>query len=149
MRGMSAALWSGMHKRYGSLALFLIVAVPITAFAGKQERDLMTNKVVPAVKDAQAKYKASCGCDLAITVDDGTLKTMDEIRSAQYLSEDISKSIVKYCTDDGSKKAMCQLKQLTITKGKAGFTFKDGKGVATGDGQMRCAFDQITRVLDK
>ena len=137
-----------MHRVY--LGVAIAMAIPVAAFAGKQERDLMTKQVAPAVQDAEAKFKSSCGCTLTISVDESTLKSMDELRAAKHMAEYISKGIVKYCTDDGSKKAMCQLKSLTFTKGTpVGFTFKDGKGVATTDGQMSCGFEQITRVLDK
>ena len=128
----------------------LVMVIPLVAFAGKAERDVMTKKVAPAAKDAEAKYKSSCGCTLTITIDETALKSKDDLYGAKFIVDGIGEGVVKYCSDDASKKAMCQLKSLTVTKSKpAGFTFKDGKGVASTDGQMNCSFGQITQVLDK
>jgi hypothetical protein len=126
------------------------MVIPLVAFAGKQERDVMTKQVMPAVKEAEAKYKSACGCSLAITVDEATVKSIDDLHGVRFIAQQVSEGVAKYCSDDASKKAMCQLKSLTLSKSKpAGFTFKDGKGVATTDGQMNCSFGQITHVLDK
>ena len=128
----------------------ILIVIPLVAHAGKRERDYMTKDVTPAVNDAMAKYKSACGCSVAITVDETTVKSRDEMGGIKFIAEGIAEGVVKYCTDDASKKAMCQLKSLTLTKSKpAGFTFKDGKGVASTDGQMNCSFGQITHVLDK
>ena len=96
------------------------MAIPLAAFAGKRE------------------------------LDEANLKTIDESHGAAHVASNLAEGIVKYCTDDASKKAMCQLKSLTIAVSKpAGFTFKDGKGVATTDGNASCSFGQYTQVLDK
>ena len=130
--------------------VFAVLCLSVTAFAGKMERDLMTKKVAPAVATAEANLKTSCGCAVKITVDETALKSMDELRGAQHIAEDVAGSVGKYCSDDASKKAICQLKTLSLTKGKpAGFTFKDGAGVATTDGNERCGWNQIIKVLDK
>jgi hypothetical protein len=130
--------------------VFAVLCMSVTAFAGKMERDLMTKKVAPAVATAEANLKSSCGCAVKITVDETALTSMEELRGAQHIAEDIGKSVGKYCSDAASKKAICQLKTLSLTKSKdVGFTFKDGAGVATTDGNARCGWDQITKVLDK
>jgi hypothetical protein len=58
-----------------------------------------------------------------------------------------------YCTDDASKKALCQMKALEIAKAgkdeQVTFTFKAGKGVATTWGTSAPSFEMITRELDK
>ena len=137
-----------MQRIYAGIAIAM--AIPLVAFAGKRERDVMAKEVMPAVKDAMAKYKSACGCGVAITVDEPALTSIDDLHGAKYIAEHVSEGVEKYCSDDASKKAMCQLKSLSISKAKpAGFTFKDGKGVATTDGQSNCSFDQITHVLDK
>ena len=128
----------------------IVMVIPLAAVAGKKERDEMAKQVVPAVKDAEAKYKSSCGCTVTITVDETTVKSKDDLFGVKYIAEHIAEGVVKYCSDDASKKAMCQLKSLTLTKAKpAGFTFKDGKGVASTDGNASCSFGQYTQVLDK
>lgn len=137
-----------MHKVYVGIAIAMVI--PLAALAGKKERDVMEKQVMPAVQDAQAKYKSSCGCTLAITVDEAALKTIDEVHGAAHVASNLAEGIVKYCTDAASKKAMCQLKSLTISSSKQpGFVFKDGKGVATTDGNAACSFGQYTQVLDK
>lgn len=130
-----------------------VMAPSMTAFAGKKERDFMEKELAPKVKEAQDKFKASCGCALAITVDDSTTKTTDDMRRARSMAGTIVEGAPKYCTDDASKKAICQLKSLVFAKAekpaKAEFTFKDGKGQLTQDGNMYTGWDQMTRVLDK
>lgn len=129
--------------------VIVVLGMSLAAYAGKQERDLMSKEVAPAVSTAEGKFKSQCGCDVKITVDD-SLKTMDELRSAKHMAEHITEGVEGYCTDAASKKAICQLKTLTFTKGKpAGFSFKGGAGVATTDGQTSCSWEQITRELDK
>lgn len=122
----------------------------ITAFAGKTEREYMKNTVMPAVKKAQDNFKKFCGCALAVTVNEGTVKSTDDMSGARYIAEAIADGVEGYCTDDASKKAMCQMKSLELAKAKeATFTFKSGKGVATTDGQASTSFEMITRELDK
>ena len=137
----------------GLAALVGIMAPSTTAFAGKKERDFMEKELAPKVKGAQDKFQASCGCALAITIDDSTTTTTDDMRQARNAANTIIEGAPKYCTDAASKKAVCQLKSLVLAKvvkpAKAEFTFKDGKGQLTHDGQMYTGWDQMTRVLDK
>src|SRR5437763_10208798 len=110
---------------------FIVIAVlgaTTFAFAGKLERDFMTKEVVPAMRDAEAKWKASCQCVLAISVDETTVKTHDELLGARSIASYIADGIPKYCTDEASRKALCQMKTLVLAKAQtAGFTFKNGK----------------------
>ena len=136
--------------RFKAWVFAMLVGLSFSAFAGKQERDLMTKQITPAIEAAQKVYKDSCGCALAISVDQDTLKTMDELRQARNVANSIKEGAAKYCTDDASKKAVCQMKTLTVTKAKpTAFTFKDGKGVAATDGQSYPSWDMMTRQLDK
>lgn len=128
----------------------VVLGMSVLAYAGKMERDLTTKEVQPAIATAHNDLKTHCGCDVKITLDEANLKTMDELRGAKHIAEDISENVEKYCSDAASKKAICQMKTLTLTKGKpVGFTFNNGAGIATADGQSRCGWEQITRVLDK
>ena len=136
--------------RFKLWLLAMIVGASFSAFAGKQERDKMTKKVMPELEAAQKAYKGACGCALAITVDEATIKTTDDMQEAIYMARSITEGAPKYCTDDASKKAICQMKSVTLAKSKpAAFTFKDGKGTMTTDGQSHCSWDMITRQLDK
>jgi hypothetical protein len=126
-----------------------LILVPMTALAGKAERDYQTKTMQPAVKAAEAKFKAACGCALTITVAD-SLKSRDELAQATNTAHSITDKVEKYCADDGSKKAMCQLKSFEISLGKeTKFTFKDGKGTCTTDGKSSVHWDMITREIDK
>jgi len=121
----------------------------LNAFAGKTERDYMSGTVQPAVKEAEAKFKASCGCALKITVSD-TLKSTDDMAQARNISNAITEGAPGYCNDDASKKAICQMKTLEVVKGKdTAFSFKAGKGTCVTDGQSYVSWDMMTRELDK
>lgn len=127
-----------------------VMITSLTAFAGKEDRDYLKNELMPVVKEAEAKFKSSCGCALAITVDEKTVKTKDEMYRALHMARAVAEGAPAYCTDDSSKKAMCQMKSLTLAKAaEARFTFKDGKGIATTDGSSHTSFEMITRELDK
>lgn len=137
-----------MQHRF--LIIAALSAVSLTAVAGKLERDTMTKEVLPAIAKAEASWKSSCGCPLTIKVDEASMNTRDLMFQAKHTAEDIGEESAKYCTDAASKKALCQMKTLEILKRKpAEFTFKDGVGQCTSDGQARCAWQQITKVLDK
>lgn len=126
-----------------------LMLVSLTAFAGKAERDYMTNTVKPAVKEAEAKVKSACGCALTISVSD-TLKSTDDMAQARNISNSIAEGAPGYCNDDASKKAICQMKTLEVVKGKdTAFAFKGSKGTCTTDGQSYVSWDMITRELDK
>src|ERR1043165_8162226 len=126
-----------------------VMLLSITAFAGKTERDYMTNTVNPAVKEAQAKFKAACGCAVAFNVSD-TLKTTDDMAQARNVANAIAEGAPGYCNDDASKKAMCAMKTVEVVKGKeTGFAFKAGKGTCTTDGQSYVSWEMITKEIDK
>ena len=134
----------------GLAGLIGTLTVSSTAFAGKEERDYMKNEVMPAVKDAEAKFKSSCGCALSITVDETTVKSKDDMYSVKHIAGYVADGVGSYCTDAASKKAVCQMKSLLLAKAKeATFTFKGGKGTATTDGQSSCSWEMMTRELDK
>ena len=108
----------------------------------------MEKEVVPAMRSAEAQVKGSCGCALAVNVDD-TMQSIEELRNARNVANSVAEGAPKYCTDAASKKAVCQMKTLTISKGKGLFTFKDGHGVAMANQQEYTPFAMMTRVLDK
>lgn len=133
----------------------LIVAAMMTmtvtaAFAGKAERDYMEKSVNPAVKTANDKAKAACGCDLHITVDEATFTKKDQMSKARYMAEHIAQDAPKYCTDAASKKAVCQIKSLVLAKTeKTEFKFDSGKATMTTDGTSQCTWAMVTKVIDK
>ena len=134
----------------GLMGLFATMVTTATALAGKQEREMMKNEVMPAVKAAEAKFKSSCGCALAITVDETTVKSTDDMYKVKHMAEWVTEGAGSYCTDAASKKAVCQMKSLVLAKApEAKFTFKGGKGVATTDGQSSCSWEMMTQELDK
>lgn len=126
-----------------------LTLVSINAFAGKAERDYMKDSVQPAIKEAEAKFKAACGCALKITATD-SLKSQDDMAQAKNTASSITDNVEKYCTDEASKKAMCAMKSIDVVKGKeTAFAFKAGKGTCTTDGNSYVHWDMITRELDK
>jgi hypothetical protein len=128
----------------------LIGTMSVTAFAGKEERDYMKNEVMPAVKAAETKVKASCGCAMSITVDETTVKNKNDMYKVKFIAGYVTEGAGTYCTDAESKKAVCQMKSLVLGKAaQATFTFKAGKGTATTDGQSVCSWEMMTRELDK
>jgi hypothetical protein len=131
-------------------SIIALMSVSVLAFAGKREREEMEKTTAPAVKKAEATFKESCGCSLAITVDEVSLASVQDLSHARYIADSISENAPKYCTDGPSKKSMCRLQTLTLAKGKpAAFTFKDGHGIATTDGTQSTTWQMITKVLDK
>src|SRR5262249_49275381 len=110
----------------------LIGTMSVTAFAGKEEREYLKNEVMPAVKSAETKFKAACGCALSITVDETTVKTTNDMYPVKHMAESVADGAAGYCTDAASKKAVCQMKSLVLAKAaESKFTFKNGKGTAT------------------
>lgn len=138
-----------MKKVLIAAALSVVSLVSIEAFAGKAERDFMTNEVQPAVKKVEGKLKEACGCNTKFVVSD-SLKTRDDLAQARNIANDISDNVGKYCSDAASKKAVCQLKTIEVVKGPdTKFAFKDGKGLCTTDGQSYVNWDMITQEIDK
>lgn len=131
-------------------ALLVLSLFPILAFAGKTEREYMKNEVTPAVKAAETEFKKACGCDLKISVNEGSIKSKDDMYEAKHIAESVTEGAPKHCTDAASKKAVCQMKSLDIQKTKeTKFTFAGSKGVATTDGQSYTSWDMMTQELDK
>jgi hypothetical protein len=133
-----------------SLVIATIVAIAVSAFAGKEDREYMKTQVVPKVAEAEAKFKAACKCAMNIVVDEKTMKVKDQLYGARLTSESISEHVEAYCNDEASRKAMCQMKTLTLAAGNdTAFTFKGGTGIAVTDGHSHVDWDMITRELDK
>src|SRR5215468_3645243 len=91
----------------------VIVVACATAVAGKHERELMARDAIPAARAAEANFKASCECALSVVLD-ASLQSEDEITFATYIAEEVSKGAPHYCTDAGSRKALCRMKLLKI-----------------------------------
>jgi len=136
-------------SKWSILGAMTVVACTTVAVAGKRERDLMARDAIPAARAAEANFKAACECDLAVVLD-ASLQTEDEISFARYIAEDVSHGAAHYCTDAGSRKALCRMKTLKIAADSiSAFHFDDGVGVATTNGHGQPSWDTITRVLDR
>ena len=132
------------------LIAIAVVLVSVTAIAGKEERDFMSKEVQPAAREAEAKWKGACGCALKISIDEASFKVKDDMFAAKHFCGYITDGIGGYCTDDASKKAMCQMKTLVVKKADdATFVFKGGTGTATVYGSTSPSFEMVTRELDK
>lgn len=132
-----------------TLALIFMLT-PLFAHAGKEERDFIATKVEPAVKEAAASYKKSCGCDVKFDVKLDTYKDKDALYKVKYFAEAIKDGAPAYCTDAASKVAMCKLKSIEVSKSSAAdFKFSGGKGVATTDNSANPSWEMVTRAVDK
>ncbi len=132
------------------LALVLMFT-PVLAFAGKAEREFVTNEVNPAVQEAIASYKSSCGCDLEFDIKLDTFKDISEMKTIRSFAKRITEGAKSYCTDQATKDVMCELKTIEFSvSSKATFEFKDGKGIATADNQSASpSWEMVTGAVDK
>ncbi len=119
------------------------------AHAGKRERDLMASEAIPAARAAEANFKATCECDLSVVLD-ASLETEDQIVFARYIADEVSNGVARYCTDAGSRKALCRMKTLKIAAAsQSSFAFDDGTGTATTNGRAHPSWDTMTRAIDR
>lgn len=129
---------------------FVLLFTSLAAHAGKEERDFISSQVEPAVKEAAAAYKNSCGCDVKFDVKLDSYKDKDELTKIKYLATSIKEGAPKYCTDAASKAAMCKLKSLEIQKSvTSDFKFSAGKGVATTDSSANPTWEMMTTAIDR
>src|SRR5262249_28920474 len=133
------------HRMKKIAVVVVLSAVSLTAYAlTKDERETLKKDVYPAMAEANAKFKAACGCPTAITIDESTITSMDDVHNFKYMADDITENAPKYCTDAASKKAMCQLKSLTFAHTKeAVFKFNGGRALLTTDGQSHATWDMM------
>src|SRR5262249_34973947 len=94
----------------------VLMAASVTAVAGKEERDFLNKEVQPAARDAEAKWKAACGCGLKVAIDEASLTEKQDMRAAKAFCDRVAEAITGYCTDAASKKAMCQMKTMAVKK---------------------------------
>jgi hypothetical protein len=147
--GIVVASRTIMSKWFVAAALLAAACAVSAASAGKHERDLMTQEAIPAARAAEANYKASCGCALAVVID-ASIDTAEEIHYARYIADEVANGAPKYCTDDGSRKALCKMKTLRIAGDTIwNFTFDAGVGLATTNGHGYPRWDTMTSTLDR
>jgi len=128
----------------------ILLLLPLTAFAGKAERDFMTNEVEPAVKAATASLKTSCGCDVKFDIKADSFQTTDDMFKIKYFASTIKDNVVSYCTDAATKKAMCKMKNIEFSKAATtALKFSGGKVTASTDGTSQPSWEMLTREVDK
>jgi hypothetical protein len=133
-----------------TVAAMAILLISTTVHAGKEEREYLKNSLEPAVKKTEDAYKSACGCNLKVTVADSTTKTADDMLHAVQILNSVREGVGSYCSDAGSKKAICKMTSLEVAKASPPtFTFKGSKGTATHDGNAYTSWDMITHELDK
>lgn len=136
-------------KKLFTLTTLVALAITWQAHAGKAERDKQT-EVTAAIKTTSAEYKKNCGCDLKVDVKWDQFKAADHMSQIKNSMDSIASESKNYCNDDGSKKAMCAMKSLEITKGaETKFSFNSGKGKLETDGNSYVHWDMISREVDK
>lgn len=130
--------------------VLVLMFAPALVFAGKAERDFMADEAQPAVQEAVATLKSSCGSDVKFDIKLETFKDLNEMWLIKRFANSIKEGAESYCSDAGSKAAMGNLKTIEFSKGSdVSFTFKDGKGTATADSSSYPSWDMITRAVDK
>lgn len=128
----------------------IILLLPLTAFAGKAERDFMSNEVEPAVKAATAGLKTSCGCDVKFDIKADSFQTTDDMFKIKYFASTIKDNAGAYCADAASKKAICKMKTIEFSKAASTYLkFAAGKVTATTDGTSQPSWEMLTREVDK
>ncbi|PXX37851.1 hypothetical protein [Undibacterium pigrum] len=128
----------------------ILLLLPLTAFAGKAERDFMTNEVDPAIKAATASLKTSCGCDVKFDVKVDSFQTTDDMFKIKYFASTIKDNTASYCSDAATKKAICKMKSIEFSKAASTYLkFAAGKVTATTDGTSQPSWEMLTREVDK
>lgn len=132
-----------------NLALVLMFT-PLVAFAGKAERDFTANEVNPAIQEAVAAAKTSCGYAIKFDVKFDTFKDVNDLWMVKRFANSVKEGMQAYCTDAGSKTAIAKLKTIEFSKGSnVSFIFKDGKGTAITDNSSYPSWSMITEAVDK
>lgn len=120
------------------------------AFAGKEERDFMKNKVTPALQGATKGVKEACGCDIKVNFNSDSFKTTDKMEQSVYQLQSYAEEAKKYCTDADSKKAVCKIKTIEIKLGKESkVSFASGKATVESDGSSAYGFEAVAKEADK
>ena len=128
----------------------VLMLSPLSAFAGKAERDFVSTQVEPAVKEAAATLKKSCGCDVKFDVKVDTFKDTDELMTSRNFANAVKSAAPGYCNDAPSKAAICKVKTFEVSKGSSvTFKFAGGKGIVTTDSSSYPSWDMVTREVDK
>ncbi|MBC3917878.1 hypothetical protein H8L32_10370 [Undibacterium sp. CY18W] len=128
----------------------IFLLLPLTALAGKAEREMMSNDVEPAVKAATTSLKTACGCDVKFNIKADSFQTTDDLFKIKYFASTIKDNAAAYCTDPASKKAICKMKSIEFSKAASTtLTFAGSKVTATTDGTSQPSWEMLTREVDK
>ena len=132
------------------LLLVLLTTAPLLAFAGKAERDFVTQEVEPAIKASGDKISKTCGCPMKLDVKLDSFTDVDQLRNARNFVRAVGDGAAGHCTDAPSKAAVCKMKTLEVSRGSSvNFTFAGGKGTATTDVSSYPSWSMIATQVDK
>ena len=136
-------------SRFATISAIALL-LPLSAFAGKAERDFMSNEVEPAVKAATASFKTSCGCDVKFDIKADSFQSTDDMFKIKYFASTIKDNAASYCTDAATKKAICKMKSIEFSKATSTYLkFAAGKVTATTDGTSQPSWEMLTKEVDK
>jgi hypothetical protein len=120
-------------------------------YAGKVEREKI-KELEPILVSSQSTFKAACGCEFKWDIKWDSYKAADDMNRIPSTAERISAGAKEHCTDAESKKAICQLKVISLSyakDSKGDVTFSGGKISGQTNDTMYVGWDKIVEVLDK
>jgi hypothetical protein len=131
--------------------LIACLFVSTIAFAGKGERE-KRKEIEPVLLSTQSSFKAACGCDFKWDINWDSYKAADDMNRIPSTAERISAGAKEHCTDAESKKAICQMKVVSLSyakDSKGDVTFSGGKISGQTNDTMYVGWDKIVEALDK
>ena len=132
------------------LLLVLLTTAPLLAFAGKAERDFVTQEVEPAIKASGDQISKTCGCPMKLDVKLDSFTDVDQLRNARNFVRAVGDGAAGHCTDAPSKAAVCKMKTLEVSRSSSvTFKFAGGKGTATTDVSSYPSWSMIATQVDK
>jgi hypothetical protein len=125
----------------------VVVLSSTVTLAGGPERKAFEARIAEVKKD----FKATCGCELAVSVKWDTFKSDADFMQAAGTLPEVSSSSAPPCGDAAGKAAQCKLKTLEIAFAPgelAAPVLAGGTAKVTTSRQESLAFDSVSELLD-
>ncbi|MBL8297506.1 MAG: hypothetical protein JNN30_04065 [Rhodanobacteraceae bacterium] len=103
-----------------------------------------------AVHGAASKLKSACGSDVKFDLKVDSFPAKDELTQIRNFSTAIKDGALAYCSDAGSKKAVCGITTIEISySGSVSVRFAGGKVAVTTDSSSYPSWDMMMQEVDK